>query len=941
MIFLVCTPFIFREKFAEIVKNTANKTLRTEMNFKEMDVSFFHHFPNLTITLTDFSLKSSAPFSKDTLIKARDISFGVNLRSLFGKTIKITRVYLNKGKVVIQYNEHGASNFAVYNSSSSTAGKDDTISSKSAALQIEHIDFIKTDFIYSDPSVPLKFVASGINYSGKSNLSNDILRLNSRVKIDSIDLYYNHIPYLKSKPVKAELATSINMNSLSMKFEKNNFFIKNVPFEFKGELNFRKDGYTFFISFFSMLGEEYISSSLWLVSTKNLWISLKADVNLDLQTWARDFGVKDFDLRGMFSMKLKADGPYFFGQDPSSTKPDTVLLSIPDITVSSKLNNGYFRYRQFPQALSGIFFDLKASSASHDYRTINVQLENLKAGFMKNHIEGYFRLSGLKDFPVESRISTRMNLAEIRQVVPLDSLELQGILDLTLDVKGKYAPSKKLFPQSLITINLKDGTIQTKYYPHPVEKIQLTAIVTNQTGKLADTRIKIDPGSFSFLGNPFEIKADLADPDNLSYDILSRGIIDVAGLVQVFSRKGMDLKGFISTDLHLKGRQSDAMSGNVNRLNNSGRLILRDIAFTSEYLPKPLIVKSGVFRFDNDNIWFEKFDSRFGASDITLDGHLSNVVNYFLSDRQKLKGSFKFNSDYLLVDEFITQEEPATPVNTNTSPGVIIIPDNLEMDLKTDIKKIRFQNLTVNNLNADVEVKQGLILLKAMAFDMIGCKVSMDASYGSINPVSAFFDFHIKAEDFDIKRAYNEVELFRNLSTSSGKCEGIVSLDYSLKGRLGGGMKPVYPSLEGNGVITLKKIKVMGLKLFTEMSKNLDKEKIKSPDLSKVDIKSSIKNNVITIEKTKLKFAGFRLRISGETNFNGSLNLKTRLGLPPLGIIGIPMRILGNQENPKFKYVKGNNDEDVEETEYSDTVPKDFLDKIKNAKEEDLKDEPK
>jgi AsmA protein len=125
------------------------------------------------------------------------------------------------------------------------------------------------------------------------------------------------------------------------------------------------------------------------------------------------------------------------------------------------------------------------------------------------------------------------------------------------------------------------------------------------------------------------------------------------------------------------------------------------------------------------------------------------------------------------------------------------------------------------------------------------------------------------------------------------------------------------------------------------MSKNLDKEKIKNPDLSKVDIKSSIKNNVITIEKTKLKFAGFRFRISGETNFNGSLNLKSRLGLPPLGIVGIPIRILGSQENPKFKYGRGNNDEDVEETEYSDTIPKDILEKIKNVKEEDLKDEPK
>jgi AsmA protein len=123
------------------------------------------------------------------------------------------------------------------------------------------------------------------------------------------------------------------------------------------------------------------------------------------------------------------------------------------------------------------------------------------------------------------------------------------------------------------------------------------------------------------------------------------------------------------------------------------------------------------------------------------------------------------------------------------------------------------------------------------------------------------------------------------------------------------------------------------------MSSNLGKEKIKNPDLSKVDIKSSIKNNVITIEKTKLKFFGFRFRFNGETNFDGSLNIKSRLGLPPLGIVGIPIRILGTQENPKFKYGRGNNDEDVDETQYSDEIPKDLLDKIKSAKEEDLKDD--
>jgi AsmA protein len=62
--------------------------------------------------------------------------------------------------------------------------------------------------------------------------------------------------------------------------------------------------------------------------------------------------------------------------------------------------------------------------------------------------------------------------------------------------------------------------------------------------------------------------------------------------------------------------------------------------------------------------------------------------------------------------------------------------------------------------------------------------------------------------------------------------------------------------------------------------------------------------------------AGFRLRTEGETSLDGKLNLKMRLGLPPLGIIGIPLKVTGTQENPKIKM--GKNKEELEETEYKD-----------------------
>ncbi len=907
------------------------------MNFSSMEVSFFKHFPHLTISLTNFYLKSSAPFSDDTLISAKDISFGVDLVSLFKGPIRISKVYLNRGRVIIQYNDKGLSNFDVYKTSSGSTKTADTTSSGSADLQIEDISFARTDFVYSDPSIPLKLAFFGLDYKGNSNISNDILKLRSKISIDSMDFVYDRVSYIKSKPVKAKLTTSINLNSLDMKFEKNDFTIRDVPFEFRGEMNFRKDGYSLFVSLYSMFQNEWISGSVYLVANKNLWIAVKSDISLELEKWAKRLDVKDYDMKGAFRLKLNASGEYITGQNPASKKPDTVVLSIPDFTFSSNLKNGYFKFKSLPNGMEGISFDLTASSTNHDYRTINLQLENIKASVMKNHLEGYFRIKGLEDLPVESKISTRVDLAELQKVVPIDSLNLQGMLGLEISINGKYNPQKKLFPVTNAVLTLNGGVIQTKFYPRPIEKINLQATVTNNSGKVEGTKVKVDELSFLFEGNPFRLTAEIANPDNVDYKILAKGSINIANIYKVFAKEGMELNGFISANLNLQGRQSDALAGNYGKLHNTGTLGLKNIAFKTTYLPDQLLLKSGVFRFHNDSIWFEKFESRYGKSDIMLNGNISNVVNYFLAKNQVLQGNFKFYSDYLLVDEFFKPAAVAAkPSAAEEAPiSVIVIPPDLDITLNADLRKIRFEKTDITNFLAAIEMNKGILALKNMKFEIVGCKAGMEASYQNTGNQKASFDFHVNADEFDIKRAYNEIELFRNLVASAEKCEGIVSLDYSLKGKLDAGMNPIYPSLEGGGVLSVKKVKVMGMALFTAMSSNLGKEKIKNPDLSKVELKTTIKNNIITLEQTKMKISGFRLRISGETSFDGKLNLKTRLGLPPLGIIGIPMRILGTTDQPKFKYGRGNNDENLEESVYSDELSPDLLEKIKNSKEED------
>jgi AsmA protein len=64
-----------------------------------------------------------------------------------------------------------------------------------------------------------------------------------------------------------------------------------------------------------------------------------------------------------------------------------------------------------------------------------------------------------------------------------------------------------------------------------------------------------------------------------------------------------------------------------------------------------------------------------------------------------------------------------------------------------------------------------------------------------------------------------------------------------------------------------------------------------------------------------MKVSVFKLRIEGQAAFDGRLNLHCRVGLPPFGVIGIPVSITGTQENPKVKARRASKKDELEETE--------------------------
>jgi AsmA protein len=672
-------------------------------------------------------------------------------------------------------------------------------------------------------------------------------------------------------------------------------------------------------SVFFTIDKDYFSSVINIKGLKEPEVHIKVATEIDLEKWNRALGVTSFAVKGKYSLHLQADGKFARGQNPDNFRPDTILTSIPSFSLQSSFSNGYFKYAASPQPLKNISFSLTANCRDHNFHHTQLAIHNINAEIVNDYLRGSLRIDGGKDFSVGADLKSLFHLASVKQIYPLDSLELNGDLNADIVTRGRYNPAKKLFPKTTATLRLQNGSVQTKYYPHPIQKIEVYAVVKNTDGHLQTTAVDIKPVSFLFEGQPFQLKLNLKNFDDLKYNITSKGTVNIGNVYKVFFQKGLDVSGFVKTNLSLRGLQSDATKGLYDRLFNSGSLEVKDIKVASSCFPQPFYIRKGLFSFKQDKMWFGTFEAKYGKSHFTLNGYLSNFINYAVKN-DSLTGNFELNSPAIYVDEFMAFA--GTGTSKSTGAGVILIPPNLDISFNANAKKVKYNGVNLEDAKGKMQLQGGVLKLRQTGFTIIGALVTMDASYTGITPKKAIFDYHIQANEFDIKKAYKEIKLFHDLVTAAANAEGLVSLDYHLKGRLNSGMQPVFPSLEGGGVLSVKKVKMKGFRLFSAVSKETGKDNLNNSDITKVAIKTTIKNNIITIEPFKMRVAGFRPKMQGQASFDGKLNLKFRLGLPPFGIFGIPMTITGTQEKPVIKLRRGSNNQPLtESTDKKDDTP--------------------
>lgn len=1007
---LAILPFFFANTINTKVKEWANENIDAKVAFSDISLSFFKHFPYLTVTIYDVDINGSAPFKEETLLKTKELSLGVNVASVFAETLSINKFYLDHAFINIQTDSLGIANYNIYKSDTTQTPEQET--SSETSLKIDLIQINNSHLVYNDRSLPMLIDAKGFNYKGKGNLAESVFALATHAQIDSLNFNYDGQDYLIDKQIDAKLLTQVNTSSLAFVFERNDLKINKLPITFTGKFAFINNGYD--INFkvnskqsqleqllsvlppeyvkwasqtklsgitdieMSLIGQyiaeenkmpdfslnlnidngqiayqnakiplsnlilrshvtlpncapekiklqldtlsfnlekDYFAANLNLDGLEPSSIKAKALANIDLEKFNDALGIDNINFKGKFNLDFIVDGKYAKGIKRSGVrKVDTVITSIPVFNLNAELQNGYLKFKDLPEAVQNVSFKINASTKDSLLSNVKIGLTELNMNVLDNYLKGHLTISDFNRFLVKGEVKSRFDLADIPKFYPLDSVIIKGKLLIDAFVDGNYLPAKRIFPVTNTQVAIKDGYIKVLAYPIPVENISIVTRVSSSKGSFKDLKVEVLPIKFQIAGKPFELKANLHNFDNVNYRINSKGEIDLGAIYKIFAVKGYDVNGFIKTNFNLQGSQKDALAGNFDKLRNNGFLEIDNIRINTDLFPKDFYIHTGRFAFFKEKMLFKTFTGSYGDSKFTVNGHLENVVNYIVNSRSTLSGKFDLNSKYINANEFMAYADNSTS-NTSTSAatGVILVPQDLSIDFSAKVDKVKYDDLIINNFSGKVATDKGAVTLQETSFDLAGTKVSMDANYNPINPKRANFEYAIKAENFDIQRAYHEVALFREMASSAKSAYGIVSLDYKLAGALDQNMSPVLKSIVGEGTLSLEKIKFKGFKLMDGIASKTSHGELKDPEVNKVVIKSNIKNNIMTIERTKMKIAGFRPRFEGQVSLDGKLNMGFRLGLPPLGIIGIPIKVTGTQENPIIKVGRQSKEDELEE----------------------------
>ncbi len=740
---LFLVPILFKDTLLEKTKTTINKNVNAQVEFDDIRLSFFRNFPKVTIVITDATITGKGEFQNDTLLDVSSVGLKMGLFSLIGSSEKsIDEIELNQPKLKLMVNEAGNNNWSLIKE---PANPPATSPTESFDLQLDEIIIENAVLIYDDREAKTLLQLDNINFDLQGEMYGTSAKLLADGKIGQFSLNYDGSNYISKVSLETKTLFNINYETMDISILENELLINRLPMNVTGSIQAPGDTMYF---------------DLGIKTTESGFENFLALVPPDYEHY-----LEDMKTEGSATLAGTFKGFYY-------------EESYPALKLDLDIRNGNLHYADLPEEIKNIKAAVAISKPQGDWDLTVIKIKEAHAEIRNNPVDLTLTLSNLVTDPrFDGAFVGKINFQHLKDALPLDSVNMTGIVDANLFVKGNYSAIENEQYENIKS----DGAVVLSDYSFQSPKLTQVLYVSNGRMQFSPENINLEQFKMRLGQSDFNLTGKVSN--YLNYFLKDgelRGNLQLnssrVNLNELFRLQQVEyetpeetqprqqstdneteaLAFDIPSDVNFTFRSSinDAVLDNVPISNiqglitaQNGKLVLNDLGMhlldgqlnlTGSYQNNPQ--NQPLFDF---NLVVSDFDIPMAAKTITGIQKMIPVIDDSkgrFSSNMKLTGQF----DEMLKLKMPTVNGSGTLMTKNLQ----IVNSPVLLQIGGLLNEEKLKNVSVDDFKANFTINNGNLLLKPFTTRIAGQETAISGSLNTQNLLDMRMDFQVQRDAF-------------------------------------------------------------------------------------------------------------------------------------------------------------------------------------------------
>lgn len=727
LILVILAPFLFKDKLVQLAKNEANKNLNAKVDFGDFDLTLFSSFPDFRFKIQNVSVINKEPFLGDTLAYIKELAFDLNLKSVIsGDKYQINSVLLDSPVIRATVLEDGRASYDIAKPSTDTiTGAPDTSATK-FALQLKSLEIKHADIVYKDLKGSMAAALKDMNYTMSGDFTQDVFTLSNLLEIAETSFDMGGVGYLNKVKTRFKADLDMDMPNMKFAFKDNELGLNDLLLAFEGFVAMPKEDVNMDLKF----------------GTKQT--EFKSILSLIPSVYSKDFA--SVKTAGKLKLNGMAKGTMHSSADGKSDK-------YPSFELNLGIADAMFKYPSLPKSVNNINIDVHVENKKDflDATVIDVNKFHLEMGGNPVNLWAHVK-TPISDPDLSAEVKALINLASVKEFIPQEKGDdMSGIIKADIAAAGRMSSiDRKEYEKFKLagTLEVDKMNYKTASLPYEVLLNMMKLNFTNQFVELTafDARMgKSDIRANGKIDNFMQYI--FKDSLIVGHFNMQSNLIDLNQLMSSSSTSTSTAAKPAATDtaamsvVEVPGNIDFVLNANIGKLlydnlvidNTAGNIVVRkrklDMSNLSMNMLGGNVLLSGYYETTNPRKPSIDFNIRVENFDIQKTFTTFNTVQKIAPIGQYAKGMFTATLEGFKAD----LDTKMSPILSSLSGHGVFKTNSVAfsgfppfMKLGEVLKIEQLKNLTLDNVNADYEFKDGRIALRNPVKVKVGKSINAD-----------------------------------------------------------------------------------------------------------------------------------------------------------------------------------------------------------------------